>query len=534
MERTGQVNVELRDDDLRVLILTPHGRDAALAERTLARGGLGTHACTDLGQLRASAVKAGAILIAEEALPPLGTENGSGLLEVEPPWSKLPVVVLLSRGRAPHDYRALRSLENRPNVTFLERPVPESNLISALRTAIESRRLQYQIRDALEELETASRRKDEFLATLSHELRNPLSSIRNAVQALRRLGDEPSRDRAQRLHSMIERQTEHLVSLVDDLLELSRITTGKIELKRKDVRLNEIIQQAIEMHETLVTAARHELTVSLVDEPLVVDGDPVRLTQIVANLINNAAKYTPPAGRIDISLNRDAEQAIISVRDNGMGISADILPQVFALFFQASRYAGNPGGGLGIGLALVRSLVELHGGWVAARSDGVGQGSEFIVSLPLAIPRPDALQGHSEKPVMAPARILVVDDDHDVADSLAMLLQSFGVDVLVAHSGQEALSRLAGFQPQLVLLDIGMPGLDGYETAKRIRAARDGSDIRLVALSGWGGTEDRRRASESGIDLHRTKPITLDAISEILASLGKPLPPAGTDREWQA
>ncbi len=378
-------DVEFCDKDLRILILTPVGRDAALAKQELDRNGLATRVCAGLDELRTQiAIGAGAVLIAEEALPGHSAGNCHAWLESEQAWSSLPIIVLLGRERTLHNLPLLRALERRPNVNFLERPVPRRSLISALRAAVESRRLQYSVRDALEELQTLNRKKDEFLATLSHELRNPLAPIRSAIYVLQNLGDDPkSREKAHRLLSMLERQTDHLVRLVDDLLEVARITSGKIELKKSNVLLQDVIHQAVEMSAPHVKEAAHKLEVGLPVEPLVVTGDRVRLTQVLANLLNNSARYTPSGGRIAISLARDADEAAISVKDNGIGVSKEMLPRIFELFSQSPNDENHKHGGLGIGLALARSLVEMHGGSISARSDGSGQGSEFIVRLPL-------------------------------------------------------------------------------------------------------------------------------------------------------
>lgn len=507
--------------DFRVLILTPHGRDAVLAQQTLSRTGLPSCVCCDLKQLcQEIAGGAGAVMVSEEALPRAHQGEWGSLFGAEPPWSSLPIVVLLGRRASFHNFPLLRALEIRPNVSFLERPVPRRTLVSALRAAIEARRLQYQIRDALDEQKAANRKKDEFIATLSHELRNPLAPIRSAVHVLRSLGDDAgAKDKADRLLAMVERQTDHLVQLVDDLLEASRITTGKIALKRRPVTLAETIHQAFEISEPLIANGRHNLSVSLDEEPLVVDGDPVRLTQIFANLLNNAAKYTPPEGRIQVSLKRDGERAIVSVADDGIGIPQGMLSQIFDLFSQSDGAAGRMQGGLGIGLALVKSLVEMHGGSVVAYSGGSGQGSEFIVSLPLAATQSDDCElSDGALPMGLQRRVLVVDDEVDVAESLGLLLETMGAEVRVVFSGVEALSCVVEFKPHVAFLDIGMPAIDGYEAARRIRAMREGAGLCMIALSGWGRDEDRARALEAGFDQHLTKPVSADALRKVMAS----------------
>jgi PAS domain S-box-containing protein len=373
-------------------------------------------------------------------------------------------------------------------------------------------------------LRQADKRKDEFLAMLAHELRNPLAPIRNAVSALQRLNDNDpaAKDQARFLIAMVDRQADHLIRLVDDLLEVARITSGKIELKKQHVDLRDTVRQAIETSQPAINAGRHMMTISLPDQPLTVDGDPMRLTQVFANLLNNAAKYTPPEGRIAISMRSDGEEVVASIGDNGIGIRSEILPHIFDLFYQANRTKGREQGGMGIGLALARSLVEMHGGQVEARSDGPGRGSVFVVRLPLAAApsQDERVEGDATvASVPASHRVLVIDDDRDVGDSLAMLLQLMGADVRVAYDGEAALAVISGFKPHLVLLDIGMPGMNGYETARQIRKLPERQDLILVALSGWGRDEDRRHSAEAGFDHHFVKPMEVDAIENLLASL---------------
>ncbi|MFY9627925.1 MAG: PAS domain S-box protein [Methylocystis sp.] len=376
-------------------------------------------------------------------------------------------------------------------------------------------------RQAEEALREADRRKDEFLATLAHELRNPLAPIRNAVYVLKKtdVGDPEGRERARSLLPMMERQVDHLVRLVDDLLEVARITSGKIQLRKQHLDLSSVIHQAIETSYPLLQAGEHETNVSLGDERLVVEGDPVRLTQVFANLLNNAAKYTSPQGRIEISMARDGGEAIVSVRDNGIGISDEMLPRIFDLFTQSSRAVPHTKGGMGVGLALVRNLVEMHGGSVEGRSDGPGHGSEFLVRLPLAVATAPAkaLEEAAAPSIRASRRILVVDNEKDVADGLAMLLQVMGANVRVAYDGASALAAVADFKPHLAFVDIGMPGMDGYETARRIRMLPEGGGVVLIALSGWGQDDDRQRAQEAGFDRHCVKPIKFTVLEELLA-----------------
>ena len=375
------------------------------------------------------------------------------------------------------------------------------------------------LRKAEQALRESDRRKDEFLATLAHELRNPLAPMRNGLQILRMAGTDPAA--TAQVQEMLERQTNHLVRLVDDLMEVARVTRGRIELRREPVDLGAMLRSAVETSRPLIEGARHELTVDTPTEPVTVMADPVRLAQIVANLLNNAAKYTEEGGRISLSGHREGNHAVVSVRDTGIGIPLDVLPRVFDLFAQADRTYQRSHGGLGIGLTLVRTLVGLHGGTVEAKSEGIGRGSEFIVRLPLGVelgPRRIAERGQWDN-VFASHRILVVDDSRDAAHSLAMLLESLGADVRTATDGSAALDELEAYQPSLMLLDIGMPGMDGFEVARRARQRLDSRGLTVIALSGWGQDEDRRRSREAGIDYHMVKPVDLEELGRLLTAL---------------
>ncbi|HEX7235615.1 MAG TPA: PAS domain S-box protein [Gammaproteobacteria bacterium] len=375
------------------------------------------------------------------------------------------------------------------------------------------------LRKAEQALREADRRKDEFLATLAHELRNPLAPIRNGLQILRLAGKDAAA--TAEVQEMLERQVGHLVRLVDDLMEVARVTRGRIELRREPVDLGATLRSAVETSRPLIESARHQLSIELPDEPVTLIADPVRLAQIVANLLNNAAKYTEDGGRISLSAHRENNHAVISVRDSGVGIPVEVLPRVFDLFAQADRTYHRAQGGLGIGLTLVRTLVELHGGTVVAKSDGVGRGSEFIVRLPLGVEMGTARDGARDDVdrVFALHRFLVVDDSRDAAQSLAMLLESLGADVHTATDGPAALDELETYRPSVMLLDIGMPGMDGLEVARRVRQRPDRRELTVIALSGWGQDEDRRRSREAGVDFHMVKPVDLEELGRLLGSL---------------
>jgi len=374
-------------------------------------------------------------------------------------------------------------------------------------------------KEAEDGLKMADRRKDEFLATLAHELRNPLAPIRNSLQILRMTscGVDPTADR---LCEMMDRQVNHMVRLVDDLLEVSRITRGQIELRIEAVDLATVVRSAVETSKPIIEAAGHQLAISLPDQAVLLDGDPVRLAQVLANLLNNAAKYTNDGGQIWLSATLDDQQVAISVRDNGIGIPAAMQAFVFEMFSQVDREAGRSQGGLGIGLTLVRSLVAMHGGNVAVRSDGEGLGSEFIVRLPVRSTSTAGQRepGRPQTSVIAPQRVLVVDDNRDSAVSLGMLLKFLGAEVEVVHSGVDALAAVERFCPAVVLLDLGMPGMDGYEVAASIRQQPQYRDVLLIALTGWGQEEDRRRTHQAGFDHHLVKPADITSLQSLLST----------------
>ncbi|WP_296949468.1 ATP-binding protein [uncultured Massilia sp.] len=383
------------------------------------------------------------------------------------------------------------------------------------------------LRRLADDLAEQDRRKNEFLATLAHELRNPLAPIRNGLQLLRRAGADAAA--VARVHDIMDRQLDQLVHLVDDLLDVARITRGQVALKPAWIDLGEVLAAAVDTSMPLIEAGRHRLDVRPPPEPLVLHADATRLTQVVSNLLNNAAKYTPRGGAIVLAAERDGDQVLIAVSDNGIGIPADALEDVFTMFTQVAQHHGQGvPGGLGIGLSLVRSLVELHGGTIAAASAGPNLGSVFTVRLPLAGPTPaPAPAGAPAHAQAAGLRVLVVDDNRDAAETLSALLGLMGHEAPVAGDGRQALRMLAGLRPQVVFLDIGMPGMSGYDVAQAIRRDPAWNDVRLVALTGWGGSADRARTAAAGFDEHLTKPATVAAIEAVLARVTAARPGAG-------
>ena len=398
-----------------------------------------------------------------------------------------------------------------------------------LAIALENARLFRRLEDELEErrrterhlrateaaLLHADRRKDEFLATLGHELRTPLNPIRSAVELLQLRA--PGDPETQRAHDVIRRQVVHLARLMDDLLDVSRITRGKLDLRRSTVSLDEVLQAAVESIRPLLDGLGQSLTIEG-ETALRVDADPVRLAQVFSNLFDNASKYTPPASRIAVGVERAGDRVAVSVRDAGRGIAAEHLPHVFDLFYQAGSSAE---GGLGIGLTLVKQLVDLHGGSIDAESDGVGRGSTFTVRLPLA--SGSAPSAARDAPVRTERawRVLVADDNRDSAESMGMLLGTLGHEVDLAFDGEEALVLAARTRPDAIVLDIGMPILDGYEVARRLRAQPWGRDVVLIAATGWGQERDRRRSAEAGFDAHLVKPVDHLKLLRLMAEIAE-------------
>jgi PAS domain S-box-containing protein len=377
------------------------------------------------------------------------------------------------------------------------------------------------------QLREADRRKDEFLATLAHELRNPLAPIRHGLELLRRGG--VAGEATDRVYDTLERQTDHLVRLVDDLLDVSRITRGKVELRRSRIELAAVVDRAVEVSRPLLDEAGLELVVELPDDPVWLAADPTRLAQVLSNLLNNAANYTPEGGRVTLSAAAGPSEVAVTVADTGAGIPRERLRAIFDLFVQGGGGSGGHGG-LGIGLTLVKSLVELHGGRVEARSEGAGRGSELIVTLPrVAAPRAETDAGApaagppavretpaDRAPAARPLRILVVDDNRDAADSLTDLLELFGHEAHAAFDGAAAVAAAERLRPDVVLLDLGMPVMDGFETARHLRGLPGGGDVVLIALTGWGQDQDRRRTREAGFDHHLVKPTDIQQLQRLL------------------
>ena len=507
--------------DLRFLLMAPTARDAEITSALLNGAGIETARFTRLDDLvRALNDGAAALMIGEEHLSETPPTPLAAWLLRQPPWSDLPILILTRPGAdSPESAAAWRTLGN---VTLLERPTRVTTLLSAAQTAIRARARQYQIRGHLAEqqkteqaLRAADRRKDEFLATLGHELRNPLAPIMNSLALLKLSGAFADAHTAPAC-AVMERQVHHLNRLVDDLLEVSRITRGVIEVKKEPLDLTAIVKAVIETSRPVLDNMRHEIRAELEPNQIYVGGDPVRLTQVFSNLLNNAAKYTNHGGVITVTTRREGSEAVVSVKDNGIGIAPNVLSRVFDMFMQVDRSTRRSQGGLGIGLTLVRSLVSMHGGSVEAKSGGPDLGSEFIVHLPLLAEAALPIEASRGMQPLPSRRILIVDDSRDGGESLAMLLRVLGAEVSLAHSGHTALECINRLRPDVVLLDIGIPGMDGYEVARRIRADPNNRHISLIALTGWGQDEDRQRSSAAGFNHHLVKPADIDQLRQIL------------------
>jgi signal transduction histidine kinase len=504
-------------DERRVLILPPGRRDGEVTQSLLARHGLSCVVCSSAPAVAKEIARgAGALVLTDAALSAAGFELVLAELARQPHWADLPVI-LLSHAST-HSSILATLAASLTNVTILDRPSSARALVSTVQTALRSRMRQYQTREQLEALHkaeqsllAADRRKDEFLAMLAHELRGPLAPIRNSSELLARTPDAHTRSVAE----ILKRQTSHLSRLVDDLLDVSRITRGRVELQLQPINLADVLRVAIESVEPLMQQKRHTVRVDLGTETLKTNGDSARLVQCVGNVLTNSAKYTDPGGTIELKLRKDGDQAVVSVADDGVGIAPELLPHIFDLFVQADRSLDRAQGGLGIGLSVVKQLIGMHGGTVHARSDGLGQGTCVEMRVPLDVT--------TARPVSAPEsahasarRVLIVDDNVDAADSLAMLLKLDGHDAEPVYDPSAALQRVGEFDPEVILLDIGLPVMDGYEVARRLR--NGGNKARLVALTGYGQSRDVQRAREAGFDSHLVKPVQLPALVRELAA----------------
>jgi len=461
---------------------------------------------------------------------------GISILDITAPDSLDPITLALGGLLATSEGFTIEKHYRRKDGTLM----PATSSVNALRGAngdtqglvaivldsTESKAAEATLRRLAADLAETDRRKTEFLATLAHELRNPLAPIRSGLGVMRLNRDLPPG--MTRVREMMERQVTHMVHLIDDLLDVARISGGKLNLRIERMALNAAVSSAVETSLPLIEAAHHELDLDLPEEALMVDADATRIAQVVSNLLNNAAKYTPAGGRIGLGLRREGHEAVIHVSDTGIGIPRESLLTVFDMFSQVGSGAERTQGGLGIGLSLVRQLVQMHGGTVGAESGGSGAGSRFTVRLPLAreVAAPNAAADAAPEASSSPSsmRVLVVDDNVDAALTLSMILDIEGYVTRVAHGGREAVEMAAGFRPAVVFLDIGMPGMDGYETAGALRALPGMETLCLVALTGWGAEDDRARSKQAGFDHHLTKPVEMTTVQQLLGDLANGAP----------
>jgi len=495
----------------RILIYAPTGKDARLIAQTLAGAQVNSFVCIKEAEISEKLKSgAGALLVVDDALSAPLLQSLTQFLRDQPTWSDLPVLILSQRGLDSSEMRG--KYLQLGNVTLLERPVQGVTLVSAARSALRARRRQYTMQEV-------DRRKDEFLAMLAHELRNPLAPI-SAASDLLRFADL---DRAviQETSEIISRQVKHMTGLIDDLLDVSRVSRGLVTLDNSVVDAKQIVTHAVEQVRPLIDSRQHRLTVRTSPELAFIKGDKKRLIQILSNVLNNAAKYTPKGGDIELSMTVTYSNLIFTVIDNGIGIKSHVINHIFDMFVQAETTSDRSQGGLGIGLALVKSLVHLQGGTVIAHSDGAGKGARFTLTFPRSfessgMPIPAKLNAQcSDKGV----RVLIVDDNVDAAEMLGRFLDLVGYQVRVAHSAKVALEMAREQAPHACFLDIGLPDMDGNELAKRLRELPEISSLVLVAVTGYGQDGDRQKTFEAGFDHHLVKPVDRDKLLTTLSAL---------------
>jgi signal transduction histidine kinase/CheY-like chemotaxis protein len=492
----------------RVLIYAPTGQDAVLAAKILTLAGV-ENLVTDTSLQLASEllVGVGAVLTVEEALSNGGLKVLGEFAQRQPNWSDLPIVLLTNRG--PDSLSVRQAIGVLGNVTLLERPVRTLTLITSLQSVLRAREKQYQVRET-------DRRKDEFLASLGHELRNPLAPIRTSMGVLAHM--YPDQAPVKKVTDVIERQVTHLTRLVDDLLDVARINSGKIELQRDYTTFAAVMGHVIELCSTPAAARRIKIDYALPSEEIVLYADYARVVQIVANILSNAVKFTPPEGYISVRAMVESGILKIYIKDTGIGLEPASLGRIFAMFEQSRPPSGQIASGLGIGLSLSRQFAEMHGGSVVATSEGLGKGSEFVVTLPVVAHDRPAREPQAEAVIglidQRP-KVLVVDDNRDAADSLQALFEMENCNVATAYDGFEAVQAVEDAMPDMIVMDLGMPCMDGYEAARRIRRKAGSQNVLMIALTGWGQSDARQRTIEAGFDHHLIKPVNFDEIKRL-------------------
>ena len=492
----------------RVLIYAPTGQDAVLASKMLTLAGVDNLVTGTSLQLASELlVGVGAVLTVEEALSNGGLKTLGEFVQRQPNWSDLPIVLLTNRG--PDSLSVRQALGVLGNVTLLERPVRTLTLITSLQSVLRARVKQYQVRET-------DRRKDEFLASLGHELRNPLAPIRTSMGVLTHM--YPDQAPVRKVSDVVERQVTHLTRLVDDLLDVARINSGKIELQRDYTTFAAIMNHVTELCSAPAAARRIKIDFSLPTEEVVLHADYARVVQIVANILSNAVKFTPIDGYISVRAMVENDCLKIYIKDTGIGLEPDALGRIFAMFEQSRPPSGQIASGLGIGLSLSRQFAEMHGGSVHVSSEGLGKGSEFVVSLPVVS---EAMPAAPSEPDASAAlddlrpKVLVVDDNRDAADSLQALFEMENCRVATAYDGYEAVQAVEEGMPEIIVMDLGMPTMDGYEAARQIRRKPGCKDILMIALTGWGQSDARQRTIEAGFDHHLIKPVNFDEIKRL-------------------
>ena len=501
---------------LRALLVISNSTDAELALAFLGEAGIRATVCRNVKELRNElSDDVGCIALSGECLVETELPILHDIIAAQAQWSDMPLILITPTGAGLVAF-AEQTFPNAGNLTLLEQPLNPATLISAVRVAKRARARQLEIRDLLEERDRALHMRDEFMAMLAHELRNPLAPMRNAVYLQKMLRiDDPT---LVKTRDIFDRQVTNLARMVDDLLDVARLERGKLQLQRQRVDLNAIVTAAVDASMSLSQARQQRVGVRLADDSLFIDADPVRIEQLITNLLTNAVKFTPEGGEITVSSAREGDIAMVSVQDNGAGLSEDMLTRVFNPFIQADRTLARSKGGLGLGLTIAHRLTELHGGTLGATSAGANQGSTFTVRFPLLKQRWTDLspRGASDRPVQR-RRVLVVEDNDDIRESLRMILDAWGHDVTVSDTGQKGLDLVALMHPEIAFIDIGLPLLDGYQVARRIRASSNGiHDIKLVAITGYGQPDDRERALQAGFDAHMLKPVDPLSLQTIL------------------
>lgn len=492
----------------RVLIYAPTGQDAVLAAKILTLAGV-ENLVTDTSLQLASEllVGVGAVLTVEEALSNGGLKVLGEFAQRQPNWSDLPIVLLTNRG--PDSLSVRQAIGVLGNVTLLERPVRTLTLITSLQSVLRAREKQYQVRET-------DRRKDEFLASLGHELRNPLAPIRTSMGVLAHM--YPDQAPVKKVTDVIERQVTHLTRLVDDLLDVARINSGKIELQRDYTTFAAVMGHVMELCSAPAAARRIKIDYALPSEDIVLYADYARVVQIVANILSNAVKFTPPEGYISVRAMVESGILKIYIKDTGIGLEPASLGRIFAMFEQSRPPSGQIASGLGIGLSLSRQFAEMHGGSVVAASEGLGKGSEFVVTLPVVAHDRPASEPQVE-PIIGlidqRPKVLVVDDNRDAADSLQALFEMENCNVATAYDGFEAVQAVEDGMPDMIVMDLGMPCMDGYEAARRIRRKAGSQNVLMIALTGWGQSDARQRTIEAGFDHHLIKPVNFDEIKRL-------------------